>query len=69
MFDPQGELAFIDQCRSVLAERTVILVTHRPASLALADRVVALAKGRVVCDEPATASAGSGPGPESGPPP
>ncbi len=67
MFDPQGELAFIEQCRSVLAERTVILITHRPASLALADRVVVLAKGLVVGDEPATAATRSGPGPESGP--
>jgi ATP-binding cassette subfamily B protein len=47
MFDPEGELAFVDQCRSVLARRTVILITHRPASLALADRVLAMEKGRV----------------------
>ncbi len=47
MFDPQGESAFIEDCRSVLAERTVILITHRPASLALADRVLVLQQGRV----------------------
>jgi ATP-binding cassette, subfamily B, bacterial len=40
MFDPQGEKDFIEQCRAALANRTVILITHRPASLALADHVV-----------------------------
>jgi ABC-type multidrug transport system fused ATPase/permease subunit len=53
MFDPEGEMAFIEHCRSVLAQRTVILITHRPASLALADRVVVLRDGRVISDEPA----------------
>ena len=48
MFDPAGELEFIDECREVLANRTVILITHRPASLALADRVVRLEGGRFV---------------------
>jgi ABC-type multidrug transport system fused ATPase/permease subunit len=47
MFDPAGEAAFIDECRSVLEQRTVILITHRPASLALADRVVLLKNGRL----------------------
>lgn len=48
MFDPQGELAFIAECQAVLAERTVILITHRAASLALADRVLVLRQGRLV---------------------
>jgi ATP-binding cassette, subfamily B, bacterial len=47
MFDPDGELAFIHDCRAVLEQRTVILITHRPASLALADRVLTLAGGRL----------------------
>lgn len=47
MFDPAGELAFIDECQEVLTQRTVVLITHRPASLALADRVLMLQKGRV----------------------
>jgi ABC-type multidrug transport system fused ATPase/permease subunit len=47
MFDPDGELAFIHDCRSVLAERTVILITHRPASLALAERVFVVEQGKV----------------------
>ncbi len=47
MFDPSGELAFLEECREVLASRTVIVITHRPASLALADRVVKMVGGRV----------------------
>ncbi len=47
MFDPDGELAFIHDCRAVLEERTVILITHRPASLALADRVLLVEQGKV----------------------
>jgi ATP-binding cassette subfamily B protein len=42
MFDPEGEKEFIEHCRDTLRERTVLLITHRPASLALADRVVRL---------------------------
>jgi ABC-type multidrug transport system fused ATPase/permease subunit len=40
MFDPDGEKEFIAACQQTLRQRTVILITHRPASLALADRVV-----------------------------
>lgn len=40
MFDPEGEQGFIDECRTLLGGKTVILITHRPASLALADRVI-----------------------------
>jgi ATP-binding cassette subfamily B protein len=39
MFDPAGEQAFIEECHELLTQNTVILITHRPASLALADRV------------------------------
>ncbi|MCC3244441.1 hypothetical protein LG047_03735 [Methylocystis sp. WRRC1] len=45
MFDPQGEALLIGELRDCLAGRTVILITHRPASLALADRVVKLEGG------------------------
>ena len=40
MFDPEGEKRFIEECRATLGGKTVLLITHRPASLALADRVV-----------------------------
>ena len=42
MFDPEAELDFLNDCQDVLRTRTVLLITHRPASLALADRVVRL---------------------------
>jgi len=48
MFDPEGEAAFVESAREALAGRTVILITHRPASLALAHTTVRLAEGRVV---------------------
>jgi len=48
MFDPKGEKHFIEQCCEVLRQRTVILITHRPASLALADRIVKLDAGNIV---------------------
>ena len=45
MFDPDGEAEFIAECHDVLKQRTVILITHRPASLALADRILRLDGG------------------------
>jgi len=46
MFDPAGEVSFIEECHELLHKRTVILITHRPASLALADRVLRMEPGR-----------------------
>ncbi len=48
MFDPDGERDFITECHELLRSRTVILITHRPASLALADRVLRVEHGRVL---------------------
>ena len=48
MFDPEGEKSFIAECHETLAQRTVILITHRPASLALADRVLRLEGGCIM---------------------
>ena len=42
MFDPAGEQNFITECRELLGGKTVLLITHRPASLALAQRIVRL---------------------------
>lgn len=47
MFDPDGEKSFIEECHDMLHQRTVILITHRPASLALADRVLELKDGKI----------------------
>jgi subfamily B ATP-binding cassette protein MsbA len=43
MFDPEGEREFLEGCRDVFRGRTVILITHRPASLEVADRIIRLA--------------------------
>lgn len=48
MFDPAGEKSFIEECHHLLTQRTVILITHRPASLALADRILKLENGVLV---------------------
>jgi ABC-type multidrug transport system fused ATPase/permease subunit len=48
MFDPEGEAEYIAECHAVLHARTVLLVTHRPASLALADRIVRIEGGRLL---------------------
>jgi ABC-type transport system involved in cytochrome bd biosynthesis fused ATPase/permease subunit len=42
MFDPAGEQAFIEECHELLTQKTVILITHRPASLALAHTEVVI---------------------------
>jgi ATP-binding cassette subfamily B protein len=48
MFDPEGEREFLDACRPVFAKRTVLLITHRPASLAVAHRIVRMEGGKIV---------------------
>jgi ABC-type polar amino acid transport system ATPase subunit len=47
MYDLEGESAFVEACRDALQGRTIILITHRPASLALADRILCVANGAV----------------------
>jgi ABC-type multidrug transport system fused ATPase/permease subunit len=48
MFDPEAERSFVADCHDALARRTVILITHRPASLALADRVLLMEGGELL---------------------
>lgn len=54
MFDPESENSFVAECSRVLSGRTVIIITHRPASLALADRIVILDNGRITSDKMTT---------------
>ncbi|WP_252258995.1 ABC transporter ATP-binding protein [Erythrobacter aurantius] len=42
MYDLESEAAFVEHCVESLKSRTVIIITHRPASLALADRILKL---------------------------
>ncbi|TNC71489.1 ABC transporter ATP-binding protein [Rubellimicrobium roseum] len=48
MYDLNGETAFVAAAAAAFRDRTVILITHRPATLALADRIVVLERGQVV---------------------
>ena len=50
--DGASERKLVERLRPVTRGRTVVLVTHRPAVLALADRAVRLDGGRVVDDGP-----------------
>jgi ATP-binding cassette subfamily B protein len=48
--DPTKEHEIRDALAEVMRGRTTIVIAHRPATIALADRVVLLADGRVVAD-------------------
>ena len=48
MFDPAAEEEFLALTEDTFRDRTVLLITHRAASLALADRVLRIEDGRVV---------------------
>jgi ABC-type multidrug transport system fused ATPase/permease subunit len=45
--DPQSERLVQDATRTLLGDRTVLLIAHRPSTIARADRVVVLEDGRV----------------------
>lgn len=47
MYDLEGESAFVTAALTALKGRTVILITHRPATLALAHRILRLDGGRL----------------------
>jgi ATP-binding cassette subfamily B protein len=48
--DPTKEHEIRDALTEVMRGRTTIVIAHRPATIALADRVVLLSGGRVVAD-------------------
>jgi ATP-binding cassette subfamily B protein len=48
--DPTKEHEIRSALREVMTGRTTIIIAHRPATIALADRVVLLDEGRVVAD-------------------
>ena len=47
MYDLEGEAAFVEACARSLKNRTAILITHRQATLTLADRIVRLENGTI----------------------
>ncbi len=48
--DPTKEHEIRDALAEVMRNRTTIVIAHRPATIALADRVVLLGEGRIVAD-------------------
>ena len=50
MFDLKGEEDLVVASRESFAGRTVILIAHRPATLALANRIITLSGGRAIED-------------------
>lgn len=52
MMDQSTENYLIQQLKSVIGSKTLILVTHRPSLLALVDRLIVIDAGQVVIDGP-----------------
>ncbi len=50
--DGQTEMAFVRHLRDAMGDRTLLIVTHRPALLDLVNRIVVMEEGRVVADGP-----------------
>ena len=50
--DPSKEHEIRDAMTEVMDGRTTIVIAHRPATIALADRVVLLDEGRIVAQGP-----------------
>ena len=48
--DPTKEHEIRDALNEVMLGRTTIVIAHRPATIALADRVVLISRGRIVAD-------------------
>jgi ATP-binding cassette subfamily C protein LapB len=51
MMDMQAEKMFMHRLGTVLADKTMILITHRPTLLSLVNRVIILGNGKIVKDE------------------
>ncbi|SNS80465.1 ATP-binding cassette, subfamily C, LapB [Sphingomonas laterariae] len=52
MMDPASEQRLIARLKDELAEKTLIVITHRTSLLALVDRVIVMDRGRIVADGP-----------------
>ncbi|MFC0587789.1 type I secretion system permease/ATPase [Novosphingobium aquiterrae] len=50
--DTETEARLMQRLKGEFAGRTLILITHRPSLLSLADRVIVMARGRVAMDGP-----------------
>lgn len=56
--DAQTEARLIKRLAVELADRTLVLITHRPPMLRLVDRVILVEDGRIVADGPRDAVLG-----------
>lgn len=52
LLDSQVEMQFLQRLNQVLADKTLIVVTHRPAMLNIVDRIIVINQGRIVLDGP-----------------
>lgn len=50
--DRQSEKIFVKKLEEILADQTVILITHKTSMLSLVDRVIVFDNGRIVADGP-----------------
>ena len=50
--DAQSEILFLQRLQAAAGQRTLVMVTHRPAVLALVDRLIVVDGGKVVMDGP-----------------
>lgn len=80
--DAQSEIQFLQRLQAAAGQRTLVMVTHRPAVLALVNRLIVVDGGKVIMDGPkaqvlaalggqppgATAPGAAGPAPTQAPP-
>lgn len=52
MMDPASEQRLLAQLKDYVADKTLIVITHRTSLLALVDRVIVMDRGRIVADGP-----------------
>ena len=50
--DKQTENAFLQRMKDVIADQTVIIITHKMSVLSLVDRVIVLDDGKIIADGP-----------------
>lgn len=50
--DAQAENGFIQHLKTAVGDRTLVVVTHRPALLEVVDRVIVVEAGRILADGP-----------------
>ena len=52
MMDHTSEAQIIQRLRSIISDKTVIIISHRIPLLDLTDRIIVMDNGRVIADGP-----------------